>query len=80
MLKQITLRGVTKELARRLTRLAQSRDQSVNTTVLQLLERATGIDGRRERLARYTTWTDGDVEELQAALGLQRTIDRGLWE
>ena len=47
---------------------------------LQLLERATGIDGRRERLARYTTWSDADVAELDDAVAAQRTIDSKLWE
>lgn len=80
MAKQITLRNVPKELARRLTKLAEMRNQSVNTTVLQVLERATGIDGRRERLARYTTWTHDDVKELDEAVRAQRTIDPALWE
>ena len=78
--KQITLRAVPKELARRLAKLAETRNQSINTTVLQLLERATGIDERRVRLARYTTWSSGDVADLDDALRLQRTIDRALWE
>ena len=80
MAKQITLRAVPKELARRLAKLAETRGQSINTTVLQLLERATGIDERRERLARYTTWSTSDVAEFDEALALQRIIDRALWE
>lgn len=80
MAKQLTIRGVSKELSRRLAKLAEAQGQSVNATALHLLERATGIDGRRERLARYTTWTADDVAELDAATTLQRTIDRKLWE
>ena len=80
MSKQITVRNVSKQLARRLEKLAEARGQSVNATVLQLLERATGIDGRRERLSHYTTWTKEDVDELDAAVRMQRTIDRKLWE
>ncbi|MBA3392648.1 MAG: hypothetical protein H0T89_08395 [Deltaproteobacteria bacterium] len=80
MAKQITVRGVPKELSRRLAKLAEVRNQSVNTTVLQLLERATGIDGRRERLAQYTTWTADDVKELDEAIALQRTVDDSLWK
>lgn len=55
------------------------RGQSLNATVLELLARATGIDGRRERLARYTTWSADDVKELDDAIKLQRTIDPELW-
>ena len=80
MAKQITLRGVSVELARRLTKLAGQRRQSINTTVLELLDRATGINGRRERLARYTTWAPADVKELEEAVRVQRTIDRALWD
>ena len=80
MSKQLTLRGVSKELARRLSRLAEARGESVNATALHLLERATGIDRRRERLARYTTWSAQDVAELHEAVASQRTIDPKLWE
>jgi hypothetical protein len=80
MAKQITLRNVSSELSRRLARLARERGQSLNATALQLLEHATGIEGRRERLARYTNWSADDVRELDEALRLQRTIDRQLWE
>ncbi|MEO8845126.1 MAG: hypothetical protein ABI704_26340 [Kofleriaceae bacterium] len=79
MAKQITLRNVPTELATRLANLAATRGQSLNSTVLVLLERATGIDGRRERLARYTTWTHQDVRDFEEALHAQRTIDRSLW-
>lgn len=80
MAKQITVRGVPKELSRRIAKLAEVRKQSVNATVLELLERATGIDGRRERLARYTTWTADDVAEFAEALQVQRTVDDALWK
>ncbi len=80
MAKQITVRGVPKELSRRIAKLAEVRKQSVNATVLELLERATGIDGRRERLAYYTTWTGEDVEEFAEALRKQRTVDDKLWK
>lgn len=80
MASQITVRNVPKELARRLAKLAAANGESVNATVLSLLERATGLDGRRARLERYTTWSKADVEEFEQALGAQRTIDRALWE
>lgn len=80
MTSQITVRNVPKELARRLAKLAQASGRSINATVLDLLERATGIDGRRARLERYTTWSKADVEEFDRALRSQRTIDPELWE
>ena len=80
MAAQITVRNVSKELARRLAKLAQANGRSINATVLELLEHATGLHGRRARLERYTTWSRDDVEDFERALRTQRTIDRGLWE
>lgn len=76
---RITLRNVPKELSRRIAKVAKLRNQSINTTVIELLERATGIDGRRERLARYTTWTPDDVAEMSEAIAAQRVIDKDMW-
>lgn len=79
MAKQLTIRGVPDEVGQRLERLSQARGQSVNTTVLHILEAAVGVDERRKRLARYATWTPEDQAEFNEALALQRTIDDPLW-
>ena len=79
MAKQLKIRDVLDEVGRRLERLSQARGQSVNTTVLHILEAAVGIDERRKRLARYATWTPEDQAEFNEALALQRTIDDPLW-
>lgn len=79
MAKQLTIRGVPDEVGQRLERLSQARGQSVNTTVLHILEAAVGVDERRKRLARYATWTPEDQAEFNEALALQRTIDDLLW-
>jgi len=78
-MKQITVRNVSGELARRLERMSSIRGESVNATVLRLLEHALGIDGRRERLERYVTWSTEDRDELDAAVRAQRTVDPELW-
>jgi plasmid stability protein len=80
MADQITVRNVPEELARRLARLAEASGRSINATVLDLLERAIGIDGRRARLERYTTWSRADAEDFEQALREQRTIDPTIWE
>jgi hypothetical protein len=77
--RQITVRGVSQDLASRLKKLAGARGESVNATVLRLLRRATGIDERGERLRRYATWSDADLEEFESALKAQRAIDVELW-
>jgi hypothetical protein len=77
--KQLTIRGVSDELDRRLTRLSRERGQSVNTTALQILEQAVGVDAKRRRLERYATWSESEAEEFGRALADQRVVDDDLW-
>jgi hypothetical protein len=79
MAKQLTIRGVSDELGRRLTRLSRQRGQSVNATALGILEDAVGVNVRRARLKRYATWSAADVVEFDRALADQRVIDDELW-
>jgi plasmid stability protein len=80
VMSQLTIRGVSDQLAERLRVLARERGESVNSTVLALLERALGLDARRERLARYATWTEDDFGEFERALAEQRQVDHDLWK
>lgn len=77
--KQITIRNPSADLSRRLREISRARRESLNTTVLRLLEEAVGLTERRQRLARYATWTEADREEFEAALGAQRVVDEELW-
>lgn len=79
MAKQLTIRGVSDEVGQRLESLSQARGQSVNATVLEILEGAVGVNERRRRLARYATWTPEDLAEFNQGLAVQRTIDDPLW-
>ena len=79
MAKRLTIRGVPDEVGRRLERLSQARGQSVNATVLEILESAVGVYERRKRLTRYVTWTPEDQAEFNEDLALQRRIEGSLW-
>lgn len=79
MAKQLTIRGVSDEVGERLESLSRARGQSVNATVLEILEGAVGVNERRSRLARYATWTSEDLTEFNEALTAQRTLDDPLW-
>ena len=59
--------------------ISEARQESLNATVLRLLEEAVGRDERRERLRQYVTWTPTDRAEFEAALEAQRTVDEALW-
>jgi hypothetical protein len=77
--KQITLRHPSPELARRLKALAEARGESLNSTVLRLLEEVLGVEERRERLLRWATWMEEDASEFDEALRAQRVVDADLW-
>lgn len=79
MAKQLTVRGVPDEVARRLEKISRQRGQSLNATINALLAQAAGEDARRRRLERYMTWTPQDLAEFEAALSEIRTIDDKLW-
>lgn len=76
---QLTIRGVSDALNKRLAKLGRSKGQSVNATALQILEAAVGFEGRRARLARYQTWSASDAAEFDEALKRQRVIDDDQW-
>ena len=78
--RQITIRGVSTELSRRLKTLSEARGESLNSTLLHLLESSLGIAERRERLLRFVTWTEEDAQEFEEALRAQRVIDDELWK
>jgi len=79
MAKQLTVRGVSEEVAARLARISAARGRSVNSTVLEILQEAVGVQERRARLHRMATWTDQDLVEFEEALEAQRVIDEELW-
>ncbi len=77
--RQITIRHPSPGLARRLKALAQARGDSLNSTILRVLEEALGVHERRERLLASATWTDDDAAEFAEALKAQRVVDAKLW-
>jgi hypothetical protein len=79
MPKQLTIRGVSDELGRRLARLGREKGQSVNVVARSILEEAVGLKLRRERLRRYATWDRQEIEAFDRALADQRVIDDALW-
>ena len=79
MPRQLTIRNVPDDVARRLERMSRDRDESLNSTVVHILTETVGVDARRARLERYATWSAQDVADFEGALGPQRVIDADLW-
>ena len=78
--KQLTIRGVTDEVARNLDQLSASTGRSVNSLVNDILVEAVGENARRRRLLRYATWSEQDEAEFAQVLRDQRRIDDALWQ
>lgn len=79
MPKQLTVRGVPDEVGFRLEILSRERKQSLNSTVVEILESAVGFDARRRRLERYATWTATDRLGFESVLAEQRRVDDADW-
>lgn len=77
---QITIRNPSPELARRLKAIAEAQGESLNATILKLLEQAVGTSEREQWLEGFATWTAADRTEFELALRDQRRIDPELWK
>jgi hypothetical protein len=66
-------------VGRRLARISAERNQSMNTTALEILEQALGVSAKRRRLQRYATWTAEETAEFDRDVAGQRAIDDDLW-
>lgn len=87
-MKKLTLRGVDKELERRLKRLAARENLSLNQTVLLLLRKATGLEASSLPSNRVGAsleefvgiWSPAEQQEFNAATRVFKEIDAGGWD
>jgi hypothetical protein len=78
-MRQLTIRNVSDPLGKKLDELSRRTGKSINSLVLELLNGALGVKGRRARLKGYATWTAADQREFDQALEPQRQVDEALW-
>ncbi len=79
MARQLTIRNVPDEVGRRLDGLSRDRGKSLNSVVVDILTESVGIDARRARLERYTTWTEQEALAFSGVVASQRVVDADLW-
>jgi len=77
--KQITIRNPAPALTEKLKAIAAERGESLNATILRLLEDAVGTSERERWLEGFATWTEDERVELDEALRAQRQVDEELW-
>lgn len=75
---QLSVRRVTSELSRRLNGLRLKRNQSLNQTVLDLLNEAVGL-AAVPWTARYTDGSAREARELNQAVKENRKVDPRDW-
>ena len=76
---RLVVRGVEPDLERRLRALSEVRGESLDATVLHLLEQAIGPAAREKELERFATWTEEDFEEFMEILREQRQVHEKDW-
>ncbi len=86
-MNQLSIRGLDKELARRLREVARERDISLNKAAILLLRKGAGLDTTNrdtnvvgESLDELIgCWTAEDEEEFLRSIGAFEQIDEALW-
>ena len=61
MPRQLTICNVPDEVGKRLDRMSRDRSESLNTTLVGILTECVGVDARKARLERYSTWNTEDA-------------------
>ncbi len=87
-MKQITIRGISDDIAKIIKKEAKEKHLSLNKALISLLEKATGIKGKNlARKAIYRdldhlcgAWTKKDAKMFEKSLEIQRRIDEDLWK
>jgi hypothetical protein len=82
-MKTLTIRNVPKRLADALNRERRKRDASLNSTVLDLLNRSLGVADSAPRsngLAELAgTWSPEDQRQFDSAVAPFGAIDDDMW-
>lgn len=85
-MKNLSLRGIDKDLSDHLKRLSQKEGTSLNKTVLRLLEDSVGIR-RKKHLNIYHdlddlagTWNSREEKEFKDKIQPFEKVDEDLWK
>ena len=88
-MKQITLRGIPKEIEKRARKEADSKGLSLNKAFLSLLKGTSGIGLKSKKRSNPLhhdldhlsgKWTKEEAETFDRSLRLQRRIDEDVWK
>ena len=77
-MRQLTIRKVPAKIGKRLDRVSRETGKSINTLVLELLQKEFGQD-RVARFRSYATWTEGEAGEFEESIADLRKVDEAMW-
>jgi hypothetical protein len=84
--KAITVRGVPPEVERVIQRRSSASGESVNKTVLELIEEGAGLRRKRRKALHHDldglfgVWSRQEAAAFDRLLAEQRKIDEDLWK
>ena len=81
-MSQMTIRKIPENLDKQLRTIARTQNISLNKIVIQLLQRALGITGNKQRdLSDIAgTWDKEQCEEFEKNTQVFNEIDNEIWE
>jgi len=87
-LKQITIRGIPKEVEKIIRDEAEKKGASLNKAFLSLLQKVTGVkaQGKKKKTLYHDldhlsgVWTKAEWAAFRKDLGIQRKIDEAIWK
>jgi len=86
-MKQLTIRGMSPELERRLRAEARRRHTSLNRAAVALMGKGAGLteDEGTDRVGNsldqfIASWTESEAEQVNASIAELDTIDESFWQ
>ena len=82
----ITVRNLPAAVAKAVREKARKEKLSLNKAIVRLLEEATGVARRKERVFHHDldhlagTWSEEEYQQFMAAVREQRQIDPEMWK
>jgi hypothetical protein len=85
-MNQLTLRQIPEPVEKKLRIMAQESGQSINKTVIGLLEKAFGLGSGGNKTKKHRDvksvlrkWTDDEYREFQGNVKIFDSIDKEIW-
>ena len=86
-MKQLTIRGVSREVEQEILKEAHEKKVSLNKAAIAILERVSGGSRKGKKRAVYHDldhfsgiWKKEEAAEMDRHIALQRGIDEALWK